>query len=66
MLSSVYTCRKFDNEDILIFLFAIAITIFFVGQHQRARYTVIFSVIVVVELGLIGLLWWALRDVGPC
>ena len=66
MISSAYTCAKFDNEDIAIALLIIAATIFYVGQHQRARYRVIFSVIGVVELVLIGLLWWALRGISPC
>ena len=66
MINSAYTCAKFDNEDLMIVLFLIAITIFYVGRHQRARYTVIFSVIGVVELVLIGFLWWALRGIGPC
>ena len=56
MINSSYTCAKFDNEDILIVLVTIAITIFYVGQHQGVPYKVIFSVIVVVELVLIGLL----------
>jgi hypothetical protein len=55
-----YTIAKFDQEDIFIGLFTIAITILWVGQRQRVRYAVIFSVIAVVELTLVGLLWWAL------
>ena len=66
MINCTYTCTKFDNEDLMIVLFIIAITIFYVGQHQRARYTVIFCVIGVVEMVLIGFLWWALRGTGPC
>ena len=66
MINSAYTCAKFDSEDVMIALFLIAITIFYVGQHQRARYKVIFSVIGVVELVLIGFLWWALRGISPC
>ncbi len=66
MLNGTYTCRRLDNEDIFICLFAIAITIFYVGQHQRVRHTVLFSVIVVVELVLIGLIWWAFKGIGPC
>ena len=61
-----YRCAKFDNEDIVIGLVIIAIAIFYVGQHQRVRYRVIFSAIVVVELVLIGFLWWALQDISPC
>jgi hypothetical protein len=66
MLNSSYTCTKFDTEDIFICLCAIAITIFYVGRHQRVRYPVLFSVIVVTELVLIGILWWSLRGIGPC
>jgi Flp pilus assembly protein protease CpaA len=66
MLNSGYTCAKFDNEDVVIALLLIAFTIFYVGQHQGVRYKVLFSVIVAVEVVLIGLLWWALRGIGPC
>lgn len=66
MVFGGYVCRKFDNDDIVILLVTMAITIFYVGRHQRVRYKVIFSVIVVVELLLIGLLWWALRGIGLC
>jgi len=66
MLNSSFTCAKFDTEDIFICLCAIAITIFYVGRHQRVRYPVLFSVIAVIEGALIGILWWSLRGIGPC
>jgi hypothetical protein len=66
MLNSSYTCVKFDTEDIFVCLFAIAVTIFYVGQHQRVRYRVIVSVILVTEVVLIGILWWSFRGIGPC
>lgn len=66
MFFSGYTCAKFDKDDIIIGLLTIAITIFYVGQHQRLRYKVTFSVIVVVEMVLISFLWWVLQDIGPC
>jgi hypothetical protein len=65
MISSLVTNAKFDNEDILIGLLIIAITIFYVGKHQRVRYRVIFGVIGAVEMVLIGLLWWTLWRIGP-
>jgi hypothetical protein len=66
MILGFYPCAKFDNDDIAIGLVTIAITIFYIGRHQGLRYKVIFSVIVVVELMLIGLLWWTLRGIGVC
>jgi len=66
MLNSAYTCAKFDTEDIIIGLLTIAITIFYVGQHQRVSYRLISIVIVGTELVLIGLLWWALGGINPC
>ena len=70
MIFGGYICRKFDNDDLVILLATIAITIFYVGRHQRVGYKVILSVIVVVELVLIGLLsvgftrYWSLLDLS--
>lgn len=66
MVNSAYTCTKFDTEDIFICLFAIAITIIYVGRHQKVRYRVLFSVTAVTELVLVAILWWSLRGIGPC
>jgi hypothetical protein len=66
MLNCTITCTKFDTEDIFICLCAIAITIFYAGRHQRVPYPVLFSVILVTELVLIGILWWSFRGIGPC
>ena len=63
---SGYRCAKFDHEDVIIGLLIIATTIFYVGKHQGVRYRVIFGVMIVIELVLIGFLWWALDGISPC